>query len=181
MKTKHYIFAVVLFLSLGSCKKFLETEPKDFLNPNNYYETEAQLQFARAGAYSILGAGNLWGTTANYLLNFSADEGYMNRSTLTTGPWNYFYSTGDQYLTGMWTNLFNGINRVNVVLENVDKNTGIAQAKRDAIRGEMLFLRGYYYFMLAQYFGGVPIKTTSTTSIVDVDIARNTLKRYDCR
>lgn len=176
MKTKHYIFAIVLFLSLGSCKKFLETEPTDFLNPDNYYETEAQLQFARAGAYSILGAGNLWGTTANYLLNFSADEGYMNRATLTTGPWNYFYSTGDQYLTGMWLNLFNGVNRVNVVLENLDKNPGIPQAKRDAIRGEMFFLRGYYYFMLAQYFGGVPIKTASTTSVVDVDIARNSLK-----
>lgn len=167
-------------LSLGSCKKFLETEPTDFLNPSNYYDTEAQLQFARAGAYSPLGANGLWGSWANYLLNFSADEGYMNRPTLTTGPWNYFYSTGDQYLTGMWLNLYNGINRVNVVLENVDKNTGIAQVKRDAIRGEMLFLRGYYYSILAQYFGGVPIKTSSTTSVVDVDIARNTLKEvYD--
>ncbi|SKB30661.1 RagB/SusD family nutrient uptake outer membrane protein [Daejeonella lutea] len=176
MKTKHYIFAIVLLLSLGSCKKFLETEPTDFLNPDNYYETEAQLQFARAGAYSPLGANGLWGSWGNYLLGFSADEGYMNRATLTTGPWNYFYSTGDQYLTGMWLNLFNGINRVNVVLENLDKNPGIAQSKRDGIRGEMLFLRGYYYFTLAQYFGGVPIKTASTTSVVDVDIARNSLK-----
>ncbi|WP_276347616.1 RagB/SusD family nutrient uptake outer membrane protein [Daejeonella sp. JGW-45] len=180
MKTKRYIFSLVLLLSLGSCKKFLETEPTDFLNPTNYYETDAQLEYARASAYHNLGAGNLWGTTANYLLNFSADEGYMNRATLTSGPWNYFYSTADQYVTGMWLNLFDGINRTNVVLENLDKNPEISKAKRDVIRGEMMFLRGYYYFMLVQYFGGVPIKTTPTNSVVDVDIARNTVKEvYD--
>ncbi|HEY1008594.1 MAG TPA: hypothetical protein VGE58_00705, partial [Daejeonella sp.] len=139
MKTKRYIFSLVLLLSLGSCKKFLETEPTDFLNPTNYYETDAQLEYARASAYHNLGAGNLWGTTANYLLNFSADEGYMNRATLTSGPWNYFYSTADQYVTGMWLNLFDGINRTNVVLENLDKNPEISKAKRDVIRGEMMF------------------------------------------
>jgi hypothetical protein len=163
-------------MSLGSCKKYLETTPTDFLNPDNYYQTEAQLEFARAGVYDHLGAGGLHGTYASYLLAWTADEGYMNRATLTTGPWNYFYSSADQYNAGLWNNLWSGINKANVLIKNVDKNSAIAQAKRDAIRGEMLFLRGYYYFTLVQYFGGVPLKLEPTTSVVDVDDSRVPVK-----
>jgi len=172
MKIKYYLIAILFLTSLGSCKKYLETEPTDFLNPNNYYETEAQLQFARAGVYHHLGAGGLHGTYASYLLAWHGDEGYMNRATLTTGPWNYFYSSADQYNNGLWSNLWAGINKANVLIANVDKNKAIAQSKRDAIRGEMLFLRGYYYFTLVQYYGGVPLKLTPTTSVIDVDVAR---------
>lgn len=172
MKIKYYLIAILFLTSLGSCKKYLETEPTDFLNPNNYYETEAQLQFARAGVYHHLGAGGLHGIYASYLLAWHGDEGYMNRATLTAGPWNYFYSSADQYNAGLWSNLWSGINKANVLIANVDKNTAIAQSKRDAIRGEMLFLRAYYYFTLVQYFGGVPLKLTPTISVIDVDIAR---------
>lgn len=180
MKRKYYLLAILFLLSLGSCKKYLETEPTDFLNPSNYYDTEAQLEYARASAYHILGAGQLWGSWGNYLLAFSGDDGYMNRSTLTSGPWNYFYSSADNYNNGYWSNLYNGINRANVVLDNLDKNPEIDQEYRDKVRGEMLFLRGYYYFMLVRYYGGVPIKTTATSSVVDVDIPRNTVKEvYD--
>jgi hypothetical protein len=40
----------------------------------------------------------------------------------------------------------------------------------------MLFLRGYFYFQLACYWGGVPLKLEPTSSIVNVDIPRTSLK-----
>ncbi len=176
MKIKYYILAVMFLMSLGSCKKYLETEPTDFLNPDNYYQTEAQLQFARAGVYDHLGAGGLHGIYANYLLAWHGDEGYMNRATLTSGPWNYFYSSADNYNAGLWNNLWAGINKANVLIKNVDKNPDIPQYRRDPIRGEALFLRAYYYFILVQYYGGVPLKVEPTSSVVDVDIARASAK-----
>jgi len=180
MKRKYYLLVLLFLMSLSSCEKYLATKPTDFLNPSNYYETEGQLAFARAGVYSILGAAGLHGTYANYILAWCGDEGYMNRSTMTTGPWNYFYSSADNYNAAFWSNLWNGINRANVVLDNVDKNPAIRKAKRDEIRGEMLFLRGYFYFLLVQYYGGVPLKLTGTTDIINVDIPRATIKEtYD--
>lgn len=180
MKTTRVILALVFLMTFGSCKEFLVTEPTDFLSPSNYYQTEQQLEFARAGVYSILGEGALYGHQAHYLYAWDGDMAYMNRFTLTTGPWNYFYSTADRYNDSYWSNLYNGINRANVVLANVDNNPEIDQKKRDVIRGEMLFLRGFYYFMLVQYYGGVPIRTEPTLSVEDVDIARATVKEnYD--
>lgn len=173
MKIKYFLIALLFLTSLGSCKKYLETVPTDFLNPKNYYDTEAQLQFARAGVYNHLGTGGLHGNNANYLYAWTADEGYMNRPTLTAGPWNYFYSNADQYNRDLYFNSWQGINKANVLIANVDKNTAIPQTKRDVIRGEMLFLRGYYYFILVQYYGGVPLKLVPTISVIDVDVARD--------
>lgn len=176
MKIKYFLLVLLFLMSFVSCQKFLDPKPTDFLNPANYYVTETQLNYARTSVYHILGSGSLWGTQANYLFNWEGEEGYMNRATLTTGPWNYFYSSADSYNAGLWSTLFNGINRANVVLDNIDNNKAISQAKRDVIRGEIMFLRGYFYYTLVQYYGGVPLKLTATKSVVDVDIPRNSVK-----
>ena len=176
MKSKYILILVVLLSSFSSCEDFLKTKPTDFLSPANYYETSEHLEYARASVYSILGYGSLYGTSANYLLGFEADIAYMNRPTLTAGPWNYNFSTSDGYVTNFWRDLFNGVNRANVVLDNLDKNPKIKEEFRNKIRGEVLFLRGYFYFLLAQSFGDVPIFTEPTASVDNVDIPRSPIK-----
>jgi hypothetical protein len=180
MNKKYIVLSLLLLVGVSSCDDFLETEPTDFLAPSNYYETADQLNFARASVYDILGAGQLFGSWANYLLAWEGDIGYMNRSTLTTGPWNYNFSSADPYNAGYWQNLYNGINRASVVIANVDKNPEIDQVFRDQVRGEALFLRGYFYFQLVQYYGAVPVFDGPTTSVVDVDEPRATVREvYD--
>lgn len=171
---------LVFLLGSTACEDILETEPTDFLSPANYYETEDQLNFARASVYDILGQSALFGSWANYLFAWEGDIGYMNRSTLTTGPWNYNFSSADPYNSGYWSNLYNGINRASVVLANVDKNPEIDQSFRDQVRGEALFLRAYFYFQLVQYYGEVPVFDGPTTSVVDVDVPRASIREvYD--
>lgn len=180
MNKKYFILILVFLLGSSACDDILETEPTDFLSPSNYYETEDQLNFARASIYDILGQSALFGSWANYLLAWEGDIGYMNRSTLTTGPWNYNFSSADPYNSGYWSNLYNGINRASVVLANVDKNPEIDQTFRDQVRGEALFLRAYFYFQLVQYYGDVPVFDGPTTSVVDVDVPRASIREvYD--
>ena len=180
MNKKYFILILVFLLGSSACEDILETEPTDFLSPSNYYETEDQLNFARASIYDILGQSPLFGSWANYLLAWEGDIGYMNRSTLTTGPWNYNFSSADPYNSGYWSNLYNGINRASVVLANVDKNPEIDQTFRDQVRGEALFLRAYFYFQLVQYYGDVPVFDGPTTSVVDVDVPRASIREvYD--
>jgi hypothetical protein len=172
---RYYLYIPLFLLSLSSCKKFLDTEPTDFLSTINYYQDESQLNLARASVYSPLGSSGLWGSYANYLLGWQADVSYMNRLTLN-GPFNYNYSASDPYMNPFWNTLWDGINRANVLLANLDKNPEIDQSYRDKIRGEVLFLRGYYYFLLVQYWGDVPIKTAPTASVNEINIARSPIK-----
>ncbi len=165
--------------SLGSCKKFLDTKPSDFIDPNVYFVTADQLNFALAGVYHQMGVGGAYGSYTQYMLGFAGDEAHMNRNTLI-GPHSYNYVTNNSFLTAYWNAFYAGINRANVLLANVDNNTSIDQNLRTQVRGEALFLRGFYYFQLVQYFGGVPLKITPTSSIVDVNIPRSSIKEvYD--
>lgn len=178
---KNIILIVGLFILSGmtSCKKYLETKPTDFLNPTNYYTTPQQLEFARRGVYSALGETGLYGRYTQYLLGWTADEGYFNRSS-SSGPFNYRYSASDSYNLRFWSTLYDGINRANVLIANVDNNREVDQTLRDKLRGEALFLRGYYYFLLVQYYGGVPLRLASIESVNNVNFPKSSVREvYD--
>jgi hypothetical protein len=180
MKKIYYLFtALLVLIGFGSCKKFLDTKPSDFVDPNVYYVTAEQLNFAMAGVYNTLGTAGAYGSYIQYMLGFVGDEGHMNRNTLI-GPHGYNYVTNNSFLTAYWTTFYDGINRANVLLANIDNNTSLDQNVRNQIRGEVLFLRGFFYFQLVQYFGGVPLKLAPTSTIVDVNIPRASVKEvYD--
>lgn len=180
MNIRYFIILGLIILTSGSCKDFLDTKPKDALFPGNYYKTPQELDYALTSVYHTLGTDGLYGNNVLYLLGWSADEGFMNRTTIAVGAFRLNHTTSDQYVTTFWRELYNGINRANNLLENVDNNQSIDAAKRRTVRGEALFLRAYYYFLLVQNFGGVPLKLESSKSPTDVHSERATVKQvYD--
>lgn len=180
MKIRYFILLSFIIISTGSCNKFLDTKPKDALFPEGYYKTEAELDYALAAVYSSLGADGIYGNNALYLLGWSGDEGFMNRSSIATGAFRLNHTPGDQYVTAFWRECYNGINRANALLEGVNNNTAIPEAKRNTVKGEALFLRAYFHFLLVQNFGAVPLKLASSKSAIAVHIPKNTVKEvYD--
>ncbi|NII28466.1 RagB/SusD family nutrient uptake outer membrane protein [Pseudoflavitalea sp. X16] len=179
MKRIHFLL-LVLLTATGSCNKFLDAKPEDIVFPGNYYQTEQELDYALTAVYHILGSDGLYGNNALYLLGWSADEGYMNRSSIAVGAFRNNNTISDTYVTALWRELYNGINRANILLANVNNNTAIPEEKRQIVRGQALFLRAYFYFLLVQNFGGVPLKLQPSNSAIDVHIAKATDKAvYD--
>ncbi|MBK0384163.1 RagB/SusD family nutrient uptake outer membrane protein [Pedobacter sp. SD-b] len=166
---KNKIIIILIFLSLQSisCKKFLELTPKDFISPENYFTSEASLNTALTGVYDILGRSELYSNT--YMTIFSiSDEGYYARSAQSTGPQVYNYSSADPNVNDLWDALYQGIERANVLLANVDK-VNMDQDKKNNIIGQAKFLRAYYYFFLVQNWGSVPLKTSPSNSVNNVN------------
>jgi len=174
MKRLTYLFPLLL-LSLISCKKFLDTTPTDGLAPQYYYSSEAELNTALIGVYDPLSTEALYGNIVFTTLDACTDESYYARSTQTTGLQVYNYDFANSDITGVWKTLYQGIERANLLIANINKPT-MDSTKRQIILGQALFLRGYYYFVLAENFGGVPLKITPTASVTDVNIARSSLK-----
>lgn len=164
---------LVVLLTTSSCEQFFEKNPNDFLAPTNYYETEDQLMSALAATYDVL--AGVYGTVWLYRTGMEGDEGYFARTSPVVGPQNFNQAASDNDIHTIWRNLFRGVNQANMLLANVDKNSAIPVATRQRIRGEALFLRGYYYFVLAQLWGGVPIFTTPTASAKNTDSERSSL------
>lgn len=56
----------------------------------------------------------------------------------------------------LWKLGWKGIRKANIGLANMDKLQGATAEERNLIEGQLLFFRGWYHFMLMQYWGGLP-------------------------
>lgn len=56
----------------------------------------------------------------------------------------------------MWQDCYLGINRANQVMDNVPGIT-MDETRKQQLLGEAKFLRGYFYYTLATYWGNVPV------------------------
>lgn len=174
MKQLKYLLILITLVSISSCKKFLgEPKPEDTLAPDTYFQTADQLNFALAGVYNKLQSGDLYKTKFHYLKGWEADEGFARASNFTVYLNSNQFTATTADITNYWTELYKGVARANVVIKNVDRNPSIPQALRDQVRGEALFLRGYYYFLLVQSFGGVPLTIEPVTDIEHLDKPRS--------
>ncbi|WP_343304023.1 RagB/SusD family nutrient uptake outer membrane protein [Chitinophaga niabensis] len=163
---------LILFVLAGSmlsaCNKFLETKPEDFVTPDNYYNTEADLDRALNGVYNRLvdNFGRMYSRGLFSFLSIS-DEFFYKNITITNLKVMDF-DAGQLDVGKLWEVAYQGIDRANILLENVDKPK-MDETRRKAIKGEALFLRAYFYFVLVDNFGGVPLKLVST---------KNPLEKY---
>lgn len=176
-KLIYALCTVVMLLTLNSCKKFLETTPQDSLSPVNYYTTEIQLNTALTGVYDELAQTGLYGDYMIARMALDGDEGFYRISTAKTGVAVMAADPTDIYITANWKALYEGINRANVLLANIDKPV-MDETRRGAIKGEALFLRAYYYFILVSNYGKVPLilKSASSASASDVNVAQSSVK-----
>ncbi len=147
----------MLIYSVMSCSQFLETSPKGLLYPDTYYTTEANLESALAGVYSTLGSSRVYGNGYVQDMANDADETYWNRSTYTYGPRIFDYSPADPSITFLWQTLYDGIGRANMLLYKLPA-ADVSDGVKKRIEGEALFLRAYFYFLLVQNFGRVPLE-----------------------
>lgn len=168
---KILITALSLSLFLSSCTKdFLEVPSETSLSTATFYKTEADFQQAVNAAYaplrnlynaSFAGAwvmGELRSDNTTYMFN----PGY--RGTIDPEAIADFNNQPSNTVsTAKYTNNYQIIARANQVLATVD-GVDFAQASKDNIKGQALFLRALAYFDLVQYFGKVPLHLIPVTN-----------------
>lgn len=173
MKALKYL-SFILIIGFTSCKKFLDTKPTNTA-PEYYYTTEEQMNSALAGVYDIMGSENVYGNSIFTRITAATDESYYQRNTQSTGIQVLNFDAADTDVKLLWKSLYEGIERANLILANINKPT-MDENKRKAVEGEALFLRAYYHFLLVSNWGDVPLKLTPTSSIVNINIPRNPAK-----
>lgn len=157
----------LLLFTVFSCKDYLDEELVSTVS-YDYYETEAGLEDLVDGVY---GDGLRWmfnGEQSFTLFNYGVDE-YRQASD---GQNKYFDSYTDQlnpssaaYIHDMWTVYYRMINMSNFAIEKVSaidvtKTSNTIYRSEDFRKqriGELRFLRGFFYFMLVQQFGSIPL------------------------
>lgn len=158
-----------------SCQKDVSLDPV-FFKPTTY-STEAQLSGQLAGVYNILEQDQLYGQGLWGYLEAGADESFRNGVTTAT-VLTELYTIGntEANVNTFWRNLYVGIERANVLLDVIDQPK-MDETARNTIRGQAIFLRAYYYYLLVTHFGDVPLKTSLTTDMgTDFNLPRTPAK-----
>ncbi len=77
---------------------------------------------------------------------------------------------------GMWTQSYSGIRVVNKTLARMDEVVWTSAQHPQRIKGEMFYLRAYFYFELVKRFGGVIIIDKAYNPTDDIDFPRSSFE-----
>src|SRR5690242_2026638 len=160
------LLALVL-VPMQGCTDLSET-PISSITPSNFFHTEGEVTAALAGVYAGLrntpGEGEYWGvsevSTDEMVVPTRGSDWYDNGTWLETHrqTWSANSPATLSFVNNVWNTAYAGIARANVLLEALQQST---LASRDTIEGEARYLRAFYYYLLLDTFGGVPIATTT--------------------
>ncbi len=176
MKSSYKLIVLCLFSFAISCNKLLDVQPKDFASSTNYYQNENELNLALNGIYNRLIDNNGRMYSRGLFSFFAISDEFFYRNITVNNLRILDFDASDIDVGKLWEVLYSGIDRANLLLDHVDQAVNVPQEKRAIIKGEALFLRAYFYFILVDNFGGVPLRLSSTLSAVQPDVPRSSVK-----
>jgi hypothetical protein len=165
------ILSGMLILLTTRCVK-LEEDPRDFVGPDNYYVSAAQIESAFVSAMQ-----RLWGGW-----QFYDWQGYPEWPALDEQVYGGDLVIGDYFGTGSWEVHYEAIADVNPAIKSMveDKlGTSVTQEEKDQLMAQAKFLRGFNYFWLVRLYGDIPL-ITDATDVVNEEITRRPVSEvYD--
>ncbi len=166
MIMKHLKYSISIFilsiLSL-SCQKDVSLKPISFQSTN--ITSAAQIESQIVGVYNVLEASQMYGEGLWGYFTAGTDESFRSGSLPTTIlTQHYNIESSESNLYTYWRNLYMGIERANVLLDGIDKTT-LNENRKKAVKGQAKFLRAYYFYLLVNHFGDVPLKIALTTDL----------------
>ena len=174
------IFKIAVFASLiafASCEDSLDTEKTGLVTKGGLLTTEV-MENSVISSYELLSnrlniLGNWdWARGLvfqnDYVMqDIASDDMEKKWSSDGDQPWideinNFSFTSENGGPNGLWAYNYDGIKRINLVMvsllkPNVEELTGITEARKNQLLGEIYFLRSYYYFSLVTNFGDVPL------------------------
>lgn len=168
---KKIIITLILSAAIFVSCTELETTPTSFVTEDNYFNTKDDAVASVTAVYASLsldpGEQSLFGRNLYFLTDMASD--YAAAGVSATNPQVRALSslthdaTSDRVQVA-WRQIYAGINRANVSIDNIPKVSGSDIIKTRLIN-EAKFIRGLLYFQAVRLWGGVPIVLHEPTSI----------------
>ncbi|SEB06219.1 RagB/SusD family nutrient uptake outer membrane protein [Pedobacter hartonius] len=164
MKNLYTILLIAGVISVVSCKKsFLDLTDPTKKTADKFYHNEQELQQAVSGGYSSLQDH----VNSQYIFaEMSSDNSTIQLNPSDRGQtdrveafefWNV--TATNVNIADMYNQSYNALYNINYALSKIDGVPAVAEAKKNQYKGELEFMRAYYYFNLVRYFGGVVVIT----------------------
>jgi starch-binding outer membrane protein, SusD/RagB family len=163
---KTIIYAVMLIITVCSCKKFIEVKaPATTTNGNNVYSSDDNAAAVLTGIYANMSARGVRGglNAVSLFGGLSADELTLSGGTANlVADYVPYYTNGlSNSNTGVDFNnyIYPVIFTANAAIEGLTAADHLTPAVKQQLLGEAKFIRGFCYFYLVNLFGDVPLAT----------------------
>ncbi len=148
-------------VAIPSCKKSFLDEPPRSQTPADYFSSTTQA--AEELVNSVYNKLYDWSQHSFSWIGMSSiasDDADKGSDPGDTGADkdqldNISWSSTSLSFGEVWESNFEGISRANKAIDMMEK-LNMDPTKREVLKGEVRFLRAYYYFNLVRCFGGVP-------------------------
>lgn len=159
-----------ILLTLTSCKKFLDVQPRDAVSDEETIVDLTSAQTAVRGMYRALGSDNYYGSLFQTFGYLSGDNIQWTGSQAVIQQFISHAVTADNAnVATVWSGIYVTINRANQIIDKIPAiaDSSFSTADRNALLGEAYFVRALSYFDLARTWGGVQLVTKPTVTIND--------------
>src|ERR1700743_3517509 len=155
-----FVIAIMTILATG-CKKLVEIDPPvSRLVSKSVFNSDNTVISAQLGVYATMQKVP-WSLA--YWSALSSDE-LTNLST-SQGPVDLYTNALSALQDGnnlFWQNAYGYIYQENAIIENIRQSSdGITDKTKKLQIGEAEFMRAFWYFYLVNFYGDVPLITTT--------------------
>ncbi len=160
------IAMIALISGMASCEKFVDINtPPNAVGADNAYIDSATATATLLGIYSGMATGNIseYFNVIKYNA-MSADEGYYVSNTVFDNFKNNTLTAGNETLQ-MYGDFYARIARANYVIGGLNASTTLPERVKNQLLGEAKFLRAWCYFQMVNFFGKVPLVTSTDASV----------------
>ncbi|MDR2914033.1 MAG: RagB/SusD family nutrient uptake outer membrane protein, partial [Tannerella sp.] len=154
------------------CQDFLDKQPLDQLSQETFFKSKSDIEQGlvptylryRATVIGGMGSGNGSAMDLETLSdNAYSGSGFQSLQNIAQGG---MTSATGGAVTALWQNAWEGIAYCNFFLDNLERpevKSLVSEAEYKKYRGEALFNRCYFYFLLIQNYGDIPLVLTTVT------------------
>lgn len=186
MKKKLIIIIVILFTGMTSCKKFLTEENLSGITAENYYTNAAGYESLINSCYASL--RGIYSPNPS-LFEWGTDIVTRGEIELVSGQANevpaiqlneYRSLTADNIpVDTFFTVAYRGIQRCNTAINRADGIPDLTENIKNRRLAEVRFIRTYFYYLLVENFGSVPIVQEEISSPVTHFVPNSEQEVYD--
>jgi starch-binding outer membrane protein, SusD/RagB family len=169
-KIKYITILLSGIFVINSCNtNDLKLSNPNELAPETFFKTEEQVQSSINACYANLQTHGLYSRHIFFALDNMSQENKGNPQLEgNKSPFlNFSFDGGSDIIQFFWEACYLGIAKTNFVLDNADRINALPEktlstAKKNKFLGEAHFMRAYYYFLLVNRLGDLPLYTSQT-------------------
>ncbi len=171
MKLNRFLFLIIVLTVFFSCDDELDILPISEKAADSFFSNEQEMESAVNGVYARLQDGGLYGLDLIGVGEISGEDSFEEIAANDGGRFGQLddFSTNPEntLVANIWGRSYEGIQRVNVVLNRITDIEYEDPALRSNRIGEMKFVRALLYFNLVRLYGDVPLVLEETVSPFD--------------